>query len=45
MELLYEIYGDGIPRLRQNWKLFEESVRFVCTGLVWEQMVHDCSSL
>jgi len=28
-ELLYEIHGDGIPRLCQSWKLFEESVRFV----------------
>src|SRR5882724_6483062 len=28
-ELLYEIHGDGIPRLCQNRKLFEESIRFV----------------
>src|SRR5882724_1308224 len=28
-ELLYEIHGDGIPRLLRNQKLLEKSVRFV----------------
>jgi len=40
-ELLYEIHGDGVPRLRQNQKLFEESVRFVAHRFGMEQMVHD----
>ena len=36
MTLLYEIHGDGIPRLLRNRKLLEKSVGFVahrfCTG-------------
>jgi len=40
-ELLYEIHGDGIPRLLRNWKLLEKSIGFVVWGLAWEQVVHD----
>src|SRR5882672_3165124 len=28
-ELLYEIHGNGIPRLLGNWKLLEKSIRSV----------------
>jgi len=42
--LLYEIYGDGIPRLLRNWKLLEKSIGFVVHRFGTGQMYTICSS-